>query len=107
MSSTMSQAAAFPAHVLTWSAKCMKRSAIIASSYGQKKAPRGTAAWCPFPGWASGLLGRRRPALLPEVPVVGHAAVHVVVHVPLDRALGEHALRLHDLLEQGVLGRLL
>src|SRR4051794_16292871 len=53
---------------------------------------------------ASELLGRRVGS---EIVVVGHAAAHHRVLLPLRRALCEFDLRLDDLLEDRIFGRLL
>src|SRR5437773_2817012 len=81
-------------------------------------APRRPATRQKPDGWpasarsrALALLGRcggwLRGRLRPEVVVVRHAAADVGVEVPLHRALGEGLLRLYDLLEDRVVGRLL
>src|SRR2546423_14264606 len=109
MSATMSHAVALPVHWLIWSATCTMRGVLIGGGlrgrWSKKRhhagAPRGAVRIV-----ASGLLGRcgRRRA---EVALIRHAAADVVVHVPLHGALGERALRGHDLLEQRILRGLL
>src|SRR6478752_871859 len=115
----MSQAAALPANVLIPSMDCRKRSAVISwrpvyrtcgqvkigdirqqQSIIREKVPD-DAGYVRL--MASGLLLRVRA----EVMVVGHAAIHDRVLLPLRGALGEGLLGLGDFLEQGILGRFL
>src|SRR5260221_13340945 len=85
---------------------CRRRSGASAfSESSMKKHHPGDAGWCPLERAASGLLGLAlggRCGRFLEVVVVRHAAIHLVIEVPADRAFGEYLLRGDDLVEDRV-----
>src|SRR2546421_5437599 len=105
VSATMSHENARPTKVLTLSTNsrtfCMRLTPLLKHKHHPAIVPDGVWHYLTC-RWRSGFLFRRPCRLLAEVVVVGHAAVHVVVQVPLHRALGELLLRLNDLVEDRI-----
>src|SRR5258706_13295928 len=114
VSERMSQANAWPSHVLPLSTNSIS---FCMDYLDEKKTPSGGCRMVSFGTSRSALLrlgllrfrglgrlglGGRRGLLGAEVVVIGHAPIHIRVEVPANGALGEYLLRGEDLDEERV-----